>query len=117
MSVMEIAGDTGTFSVSSKAAKRVLAILETEPDKSLLRVSVLGGGCSGFQYKFDLERTPQDDDVVIEKDGATIIVDPMSLEFLGGAELDYVEDLIGSSFQIQNPNAKSSCGCGTSFSI
>jgi iron-sulfur cluster assembly accessory protein len=80
-------------------------------------VAVTGGGCSGFQYNFALDDARTDDDLVIEKDGVTVLVDPMSLDFLKGAEIDYVDDLIGAAFKIHNPNATSSCGCGTSFSI
>ncbi len=83
----------------------------------MLRVAVTGGGCSGFQYNFTLDDTRTDDDLVIEKNGATVLVDQMSLDFLAGAELDYADDLIGASFKFNNPNAQSSCGCGTSFSV
>ena len=82
-----------------------------------LRVAVEGGGCSGFQYNFTLDDTRTDDDLVIERDGATVLVDTMSLMYMGGSELDFVDDLIGQSFQVKNPNATASCGCGTSFSI
>ena len=83
----------------------------------MLRVSVEGGGCSGFQYKFDLVGAPEADDLVIEKGGARVLVDPVSLGFLAGSEIDFVDDLIGASFKINNPQATASCGCGTSFSI
>ncbi len=82
-----------------------------------LRVSVEGGGCSGFSYKFDLTSARAADDVVIERDGATVLIDPVSLPFMAGSEIDFVDDLIGQSFQIRNPNATASCGCGTSFAI
>jgi len=82
-----------------------------------LRVSVEGGGCSGFQYKFDVEREKADDDLVLERGNATVLIDPVSVGFLAGSEIDFVDDLIGSAFKITNPNAKSSCGCGTSFSL
>ena len=88
-----------------------------EGAKQALRVAVLAGGCSGFQYRFELDAAPQDDDVVIEKSGAKVFVDPASLELLAGAELDYTDELMGSHFTIRNPNATSSCGCGTSFSV
>jgi iron-sulfur cluster assembly accessory protein len=104
-------------SVSSRAARRIAEILAAEPQPSMLRVAVTGGGCSGFQYSFALEDSRLDDDLVIEKDGATVLVDPVSLDFLKGAEIDFVDDLIGASFKINNPNATSSCGCGTSFSV
>ena len=82
-----------------------------------LRVAVLAGGCSGFQYRFELDATPQDDDLVIERAGATVLVDPASLDLLAGSELDYTDELMGSHFAVRNPNAKSACGCGTSFSV
>jgi iron-sulfur cluster assembly accessory protein len=103
--------------VSAKAAKRIAEILKAESEPSMLRVAVTGGGCSGFQYNFTLDDTKTDDDLVIARDGATVLVDPMSLDFLKGAEIDFVDDLIGASFKIHNPNATSSCGCGTSFSV
>ncbi|HEY1613209.1 MAG TPA: iron-sulfur cluster insertion protein ErpA [Rhizomicrobium sp.] len=103
--------------VSPRAAKRIAEILKDEATPSMLRVAVTGGGCSGFQYNFALDETRLDDDMVIERDGAVVLVDPVSLEFLQGAEIDFVDDMIGASFKIHNPNAKSSCGCGTSFSV
>jgi iron-sulfur cluster assembly accessory protein len=105
------------MSVSARAARRIAKILESEPAGSMLRISVEGGGCSGFQYKFDFDTTRQPDDVAIEREGATVLVDEVSLQYMGGAELDYVEDLIGSAFKIHNPNAVAACGCGTSFSV
>src|SRR6201986_4205471 len=104
-------------SVSAKAAKRIAEILKTEEPKAMLRVAVTGGGCSGFQYNFTIDDTKMDDDLVVARDGATVLVDPVSLDFLKGAEIDFVDDLIGQSFKINNPNATSSCGCGTSFSV
>ena len=110
--------DTATnVTISERAAKRIGAILKSEGDGAMLRISVEGGGCSGFQYKFDVERARADDDLVIERDSAVVLVDPSSVPFLAGSEVDFVDDLIGASFKIQNPNATSSCGCGTSFSI
>ena len=103
--------------LTDAAAKRIVKILESEPGKSALRVSVEGGGCSGFSYKFDLVDSRNEDDVVIEKDGATVLIDDLSLVYMGGSVIDFVDDLIGQSFQIRNPNAVASCGCGTSFSI
>ena len=108
---------TGTVRVSTSAAARINAITASEADNKLLRISVEGGGCSGFQYKFDLVQTPEPEDLVVEKEGATVLVDPISLPFLEGAELDYVQELIGASFKVINPNAQASCGCGTSFTI
>jgi iron-sulfur cluster insertion protein len=104
--------------VSAKAAKRIAEILKAEAEpSSMLRVAVTGGGCSGFQYNFTIDDTRMDDDLVIARDGATVLVDPMSLDFLKGSEIDFVDDLIGASFKIHNPNATASCGCGTSFSV
>ena len=110
--------DKPLVSLSDSAAKRIAEILKDEGDDSLmLRVSVSGGGCSGFQYGFSFDDTRSEDDLVIEKDGVTVLVDSMSLLYMGGAEIDFVEDLIGSSFQIKNPNATAQCGCGSSFSV
>lgn len=103
--------------LSDRAAKRILNVLSGEPAGAMLRVAVNGGGCSGFQYAFDIESAQAVDDVVIERDGAKVLIDPVSLDFLKGSEIDFVDDLIGQSFQIKNPNATASCGCGTSFSI
>ena len=105
------------ISMTSAAADRIKEILTGEPDKNALRISVSGGGCSGFQYEFDLDGQTKDDDHRIEKDGSTILIDSISLVYLLGSEIDFVDDLIGASFQINNPNATASCGCGTSFSI
>jgi iron-sulfur cluster assembly accessory protein len=109
--------NTESVTLSEAAAKRIAAIVASEADKSALRVSVEGGGCSGFSYKFDLDQGPQDDDVVITRDGATLLIDPMSLVYMAGSEIDFVDNLLGQSFQINNPNAVASCGCGTSFSV
>ena len=103
--------------VSARAAKRIAAILATEPAPAMLRLAVTGGGCSGFQYNFAIDEARMDDDLVIERDGAKILIDPVSLDFLGGAEIDFTDDLIGQAFKVNNPNATSSCGCGTSFSV
>ena len=103
--------------LSENAAKRINAILAKQSGKDYLRVSVEGGGCSGFSYKFDLEDTCNDDDVVIERDGARVLVDEMSMEFMRGSEIDFSTELIGAAFKIKNPNATAACGCGTSFSL
>ena len=103
--------------VTDSAAKRIAAIIASEPGKTALRVSVEGGGCSGFSYKFDLVEGRNDDDVAIEKNGATVVIDDLSLVYMGGSVVDFVDDLMGQSFQIKNPNAVASCGCGTSFSV
>lgn len=103
--------------VTARAAKKIAEIIAAEGKPLMLRLAVTGGGCSGFQYNFDLDANSAEDDLVIEQGGVKVLVDSTSLEFLKGAELDYVDDLIGSSFKVNNPNAASSCGCGTSFSI
>jgi len=103
--------------VTDACAARVAKIVANEADNKALRISVEGGGCSGFSYKFDLVPAAQDDDIVIEKNGATILIDELSMVYMAGSEIDFVDDLIGQSFQIRNPNAVASCGCGTSFSI
>ena len=103
--------------VTERAALRIGEILRQEPAGTMLRVSVAGGGCSGFQYKFDTERARAEDDMVIERSGATVLIDPISLNYLAGSEIDFVDDLIGSSFKVHNPNVTASCGCGTSFTL
>jgi iron-sulfur cluster assembly accessory protein len=106
-----------SITVTERAARRIGEILGREAPGTMLRVSVEGGGCSGFQYKFDMDRARADDDVVIERDGATVLIDQISIGYLAGSEIDFVDDLIGASFRINNPQATASCGCGTSFSI
>jgi iron-sulfur cluster assembly accessory protein len=108
---------TANVTVSERAAHRIGEILRREPAGTMLRVSVEGGGCSGFQYRFDTESARAQDDVVIEKAGATVLIDPVSLDYMAGSEIDFVDDLIGSSFKVNNPKATASCGCGTSFAI
>ncbi len=106
------------FEVTANAAKRIAHLIEREGDAELmLRVAVSGGGCSGFQYGFSFDDTVNADDRTFERDGVKVVVDEVSLELLAGARIDFVEDLIGASFQISNPQATSSCGCGASFSI
>ncbi|WP_040678866.1 iron-sulfur cluster insertion protein ErpA [Nitratireductor pacificus] len=113
--------DAGTemknVEMTAAAARRIAAILKDDPGKIALRVAVEGGGCSGFSYLFNLVDTRNDDDIAIERDGATVLIDDLSLVYMGGSVIDFVDDLIGQSFQIRNPNAVASCGCGTSFSI
>jgi iron-sulfur cluster assembly accessory protein len=109
--------EAAPLTISANAARRIGQILKSEGGEAMLRVSVEGGGCSGFQYKFDVERNRAGDDIAIERDGVIVVVDPASAPFLAGSELDYVDDLIGASFRVANPNATASCGCGTSFSI
>lgn len=106
-----------SVTISARAAKRIGEMLKGEGQGAMLRISVEGGGCSGFQYKFDVDRAQTDDDLVIAKDGAVVLVDSASVPFLAGSEVDFVDDLIGASFRVNNPNATASCGCGTSFSI
>jgi iron-sulfur cluster assembly accessory protein len=108
---------TTGVTVTERAAYRIGEILRTEPAGTMLRVSVAGGGCSGFQYKFDFTTAKDDQDLVLARDGATVLVDPVSVQYMAGAEIDFVDDLIGASFKINNPVATSSCGCGTSFSV
>jgi iron-sulfur cluster insertion protein len=104
--------------LTESAAKRVAEILRMEENRGMmLRVSVSGGGCSGFQYGFTFDDNKGETDLVIERDGATVLIDDVSLDLLKGAQIDYVEDMIGASFAIKNPQAKSSCGCGNSFSV
>ena len=108
---------TTDVTMTERAATRIGEILGAEPTGAMLRVSVEGGGCSGFQYKFDVERAKADDDLVLSRGAATVLIDPMSLQYLAGSEIDFVDDLIGASFKVNNPQAKASCGCGTSFSL
>jgi iron-sulfur cluster assembly accessory protein len=103
--------------VSDRALQRIAEILKGESAGSALRVSVEGGGCSGFQYKFDIDARVEADDLVLGPASAPVLVDSVSQPFLEGAEIDFVDDLMGQSFRIQNPNATSSCGCGVSFSV
>ena len=106
-----------SITISPRAAKRIVQLVDADQAASLFRVSVEGGGCSGFQYRFELASETSADDILIERDGATVAIDPVSADFVRGSEIDFVEELIGSSFQIRNPNASSSCGCGSSFAI
>jgi len=104
--------------ITASAARRIAALIAQEGDASLmLRLSVSGGGCSGFQYGFSFDNSRQADDRIFERDGVKVLVDETSLDLLAGSEIDYVEDLVGASFQVRNPNATSSCGCGSSFSV
>jgi iron-sulfur cluster insertion protein len=105
------------FAVTDRAAARIAEIVASEGKPAALRVAVLAGGCSGFQYKFELDESPADDDLIIQQGPAKVFVDPASLDLLAGSELDYTDALIGAHFAVRNPNAKSACGCGTSFSL
>ncbi len=110
--------DQQSVTLSDSAVRRIAKILAAEPAGTALRVSVEGGGCSGFQYRYDLvQEQPAADDVVLARDGAKVLIDAVSLDYMGGSEIDFVDDLIGQSFQIKNPHAVASCGCGTSFSV
>ncbi|MDB5591086.1 iron-sulfur cluster insertion protein ErpA [Enterovirga sp.] len=109
--------EEASLAVTARAARRIGEILATEPPGSMLRISVNGGGCSGFQYGFDVDANRGPDDLLIERDGAGILVDEVSLQYLKGSTVDFVDDLIGQSFRIENPQAVASCGCGTSFSL
>ncbi|MDK9697484.1 MAG: iron-sulfur cluster insertion protein ErpA [Siculibacillus sp.] len=105
------------ISVTAAAAKRILFVVSDEPVGTVLRISVSGGGCSGFSYGFQLTTERADDDIVIEKDGATVVIDAISAEYLRGSQLDFVDDLMGQAFKMNNPNATATCGCGTSFAM
>ena len=103
--------------ISANAAKRITQLIEMEGDATMrLRIEVVGGGCSGFSYKFSLDNESREDDLVFKNHGVEFVTDEVAIEMLAGSELDYVEDMMGSSFQMKNPNASSTCGCGTSFS-
>ena len=108
---------TESVTISESAARRIGEILKSEPEGAMLRVSVEGGGCSGFQYKFDIERDKAEDDLVLTRESAVVLIDPVSVNFMAGSQIDFVDDLIGQSFKINNPKATANCGCGTSLSI
>jgi iron-sulfur cluster assembly accessory protein len=103
--------------VTERAARRIGEILRKEPPGTMLRLSVEGGGCSGFQYKFDTDSAQEADDILVRRADAVLLIDPVSLGYLAGSEIDFVDDLIGASFRVNNPQAKASCGCGTSFTL
>ena len=109
--------DQQSLTLSPSAAARVAAIAEKQGKPAILRLSVEGGGCSGFQYKFDLAEAPDTDDLVAETDGVRLVVDPMSLDLVDGCVVDFVESLGGAAFRVENPNAAAGCGCGSSFSV
>jgi iron-sulfur cluster assembly accessory protein len=118
MSSLDATLDRPAVNVTANAARRIAEILKGEPAGSVLRVSVEGGGCSGFRYEFNIENgTRTEDDLAIERDGVTVLVDAVSLDYMAGSDIDFVDELIGASFQIKNPNATSGCGCGTSFAM
>jgi iron-sulfur cluster insertion protein len=103
--------------VSARAVRRIATILASEARPTMLRLAVTGGGCSGYSYNFALDETRLEDDLLVEEGGAKILIDPVSLDFLAGSEIDFTDDLMGQAFKVNNPNATSSCGCGTSFSV
>lgn len=105
------------LTISQSGARQIAKLLADEAPGTMLRVTVSGGGCSGFQYAFAFDENKTDDDLSFSRDGVTVIIDTMSLEYLQGSEIDYVDDLIGAAFRIHNPNATASCGCGTSFAV
>jgi iron-sulfur cluster insertion protein len=105
------------ISVSDRAANRIREIMAGEGGRHALRVSVQGGGCSGFRYDFEIVSQTNSDDLIVEKSGARVAIDPVSVPFMAGSKIDFVDDLIGASFKITNPNVTASCGCGTSFSV
>jgi iron-sulfur cluster assembly accessory protein len=106
-----------TLTITGRAANRICEITAGKNDLHALRISVNGGGCSGFQYDFAIAEERHQDDIAVERDGATVLIDSISLGFMSGATLDFVDDLIGQSFKVQNPLAKALCGCGVSFTI
>ena len=116
ISTSSLSENIAPFSLTPAAASRISVLLEAE-EKPYFRVRVDGGGCSGFQYKFDFDTQKQPEDLELRQYGVSVLVDDLSLGFLGNAQLDYVEELVGSYFKVENPNATASCGCGTSFSI
>src|SRR6478736_7652193 len=105
---------TESLTITDRAASRIVKILAGEGDGAMLRLSVEGGGCSGFSYKFGVDKVKADDDLTFVRNGITVLVDPVSVNYIAGSELDFVDDLIGASFRVNNPNATASCGCGTS---
>lgn len=114
----EIKARPGPFSVTDRAARRISEILAEESQSNLkLRITVSGGGCSGFQYGFALDGQDEEGDIAVEREGAKVVIDGMSLLYVVGCELDFIEDLTGSYFRVSNPNATSSCGCGNSFAV
>jgi iron-sulfur cluster assembly protein len=113
----EAATVDASVTLSPSAAKRIARITASQPAGTMLRVEVIGGGCSGFSYRFGFAHQVNADDIVVERDGAKAVVDEASLPFLAGSEIDFVDEIIGASFKVNNPNATSGCGCGTSFSV
>jgi iron-sulfur cluster assembly accessory protein len=108
---------TESITVTERAAERITQIVRNEPENKMFRISVDGGGCSGFAYRFDLVSNAEPEDILIERAGAKLLVDAISFTYLAGSEIDYVNDLMSASFKVKNPNATTACGCGTSFSV
>ncbi|HHG89895.1 MAG TPA: iron-sulfur cluster assembly accessory protein [Devosia sp.] len=114
----DIAPQSASVELTQSAGKQIAKILGNEPEGTVLRIAVSGGGCSGFQYEYKLvQESPAEDDLVLENMGATVLIDALSLEFMDGAKIDYVDDLVGQAFKIHNPNTVASCGCGNSFTV
>ena len=114
---MTVSDTIAPVTLSPRAAAQVIKVLSKESPGSFLRVAVNGGGCSGFQYAFEIVTAREDDDLVVERDGAAVLIDPVSVGYLLGSNIDYVDDLMGQSFRVANPMATASCGCGTSFAL
>lgn len=114
---MTIVTPVAPITVTASAAARIRFVVSDEPAGTVMRISVKGGGCSGFSYGFELTTERADDDFVIERDGATVVIDPVSAEYLQGSELDFIDDLMGQAFKMKNPQATATCGCGTSFAM
>lgn len=114
---MSVVAEALPVTLSDRAAARIGKILAREPEGSMIRLAVNGGGCSGFQYDFSITRDRAADDLVVEKNGAAVLIDAVSLDLLRGSEIDFSSELIGAMFKVVNPNATSSCGCGTSFGV
>ena len=108
---------SGGITLTERAARRIARIAGAEAPGTALRLSVSGGGCSGFSYGFELTTAREADDIAISRDGATMLIDPISLDYVRGSEIDFIDNLMGQSFQVKNPNATATCGCGTSFSV
>lgn len=114
----DTAPQSTSVELTQRAGKQIAKILGGEPEGTVLRIAVSGGGCSGFQYEYNLvQETPAKDDIVLQNMGATVLIDALSLEFMNGAKIDYVDDLVGQAFKIDNPNTVASCGCGNSFTV
>ena len=116
MTIATIAG-APAIELTDRAARRVAHILKSEPAGSALRIGVSGGGCSGFQYTFDIAADRTDEDLALGADDALVLIDPVSIEYMKGCRIDFVDDLMGQAFKIENPNVVASCGCGVSFSL